>query len=134
MIDVKWYYDNNLIGQGTSIIISDEGLYTAVVTNANNCQSDADINVTNSFCSIPKGVSANNDGDNDFFELSNLDVKKLQIFNRYGMVIYTKNNYTNEWGGQSDTGDQVPDGTYYYVIEQRSGKVKTGWVYLIRQH
>jgi hypothetical protein len=49
------------------------------------------------------------------------------------MVIYTKNNYTNEWGGQSDTGDQVPDGTYYYVIEQRSGKVKTGWVYLIRQ-
>jgi gliding motility-associated-like protein len=133
IIDVKWYYDNDLIGQGTSIIISDEGLYTAVVTNTNNCQSDADINVTNSFCTIPKGVSANNDGDNDFFELSNLDVKKLQIFNRYGMVIYTKNNYTNEWGGQSDTGDQVPDGTYYYVIEQYSGKVKTGWVYLIRQ-
>ena len=131
--NVKWYFNNVLIGQGTSIIISDEGLYTAVVTNANNCQSDADINVTNSFCSIPKGVSANNDDLNDFFELSNLDVKKLQIFNRYGMLIYTKNNYTNEWGGQSDTGDQVPDGTYYYVIEQRSGKVKSGWVYLIRQ-
>jgi gliding motility-associated-like protein len=131
--NVKWYFNNVLIGQGTSIIISDEGLYTAVVTNANNCQSDADINVANSFCSIPKGVSANNDGDNDFFELSNLDVKKLQIFNRYGIVIYTKNNYTNEWGGQSDSGDQVPDGTYYYVIEQSNGKVKTGWVYLIRQ-
>ncbi|WP_187658261.1 gliding motility-associated C-terminal domain-containing protein [Flavobacterium macrobrachii] len=133
IIDVKWYYNNDLIGQGNSVVITDEGVFTAVATNANNCESSADITITNSFCSIPKGVSANNDGDNDFFELSNLDVKKLQIFNRYGMVIYTKNNYTNEWGGQSDTGDQVPDGTYYYVIEQRSGKVKTGWVYLIRQ-
>jgi gliding motility-associated-like protein len=133
IIDVKWYYNNDLIGQGNSLVITDEGVFTAVATNANNCESSADITITNSFCSIPKGVSANNDGDNDFFELSNLDVKKLQIFNRYGMVIYTKNNYTNEWGGQSDTGDQVPDGTYYYVIEQRSGKVKTGWVYLIRQ-
>ena len=132
--DVKWYFNNALIGQGTSIIIANEGLYTAVVTNANNCQSDADINVTNSFCSIPKGVSVNNDGNNDFFELSNLDVKRLQIFNRYGMEVYSKNNYTNEWNGKTNDGKELPDGTYYYIIEQRSGKVKTGWVYLIRQY
>jgi gliding motility-associated-like protein len=132
--NVKWYFNNVLIGEGSSIIISDEGLFTAVVTNANNCQSDADINVANSFCTIPKGVSINNDGNNDYFELSNLDVKRLQIFNRYGMEVYFKNNYTNQWEGQSNDGKELPDGTYYYIIEQRSGKVKTGWVYLLRKN
>ena len=50
------------------------------------------------------------------------------------MEVYSKNNYTNEWNGKTNDGKELPDGTYYYIIEQRSGKVKTGWVYLIRQY
>jgi len=132
--NVSWLYNNAEIGQGNSIIITEEGVFTAVTTNSNGCQNSQEIDIVNSFCKIPKGVSANNDGDNDFFELSNLNVKKLQIFNRYGMVVYTKNNYTNEWNGQSDNGNEVPEGTYYYVVEQNSGKVRVGWVYLIREN
>jgi hypothetical protein len=30
---------------------------------------------------------------------------------------FTKNNYYNEWIGQSDGGDKLPDSVYYYVIE-----------------
>ena len=32
----------------------------------------------------------NNDGDNDTFDLSNLSVKELKIFNRYVMEVYSK--------------------------------------------
>jgi hypothetical protein len=48
------------------------------------------------------------------------------------MKVYSRNNYVDEWGGNSNDGDELPDGTYYYVIEQRSGTVKTGWIYINR--
>jgi gliding motility-associated-like protein len=129
---VEWYFNSNMIGQGNSIVINGEGTYTAVATNSFNCDNSAQFVVSNDYCSIQKGISVNNDGFNDVFELTNLDVKNLQIFNRYGMEVYSKRNYTNEWGGNSDDGDELPDGTYYYVIEQRSGTVKTGWIYINR--
>jgi gliding motility-associated-like protein len=129
---VEWYFNSNMIGQGNSIVINGEGTYTAVATNSFNCDNSAQFVVSNDFCSIQKGISVNNDGFNDVFELTNLDVKNLQIFNRYGMEVYSKRNYTNEWGGNSNDGDELPDGTYYYVIEQRSGTVKTGWIYINR--
>jgi gliding motility-associated-like protein len=129
---VEWYFNSNMIGQGNSIVINGEGTYTAVATNSFNCDNSVQYVVSNDFCSIQKGISVNNDGLNDVFELTNLDVNYLQIFNRYGMEVYSKRNYTNEWGGNSNDGDELPDGTYYYVIEQRSGTVKTGWIYINR--
>ena len=129
---VDWYFNTNVIGQGNSIVIAGQGIYTAVATNSFTCENSAQFEVTNDFCTIPKGVSANNDGDNDNFDLSNLNVERLQIFNRWGMVVYEQKNYTDQWEGRSNDGKELPDGTYYYIIEQRSGKTFTGWVYLIR--
>jgi gliding motility-associated-like protein len=83
-------------------------------------------------CIIQKGISVNSDGLNDTFDLTGFDVKKLTIFNRLGMQVYSRSNYVNEWGGKSDDGDELPDGTYFYTIEQRSGEVKTGWIYINR--
>ena len=129
---VDWYFNTNVIGQGNSIVIAGQGIYTAVATNSFTCENSAQFEVTNDFCTIPKGVSANNDGDNDNFDLTNLNVERLQIFNRWGMVVYEQKNYTDQWDGRSSDGKELPDGTYYYIIEQRSGKTFTGWVYLIR--
>ena len=85
------------------------------------------------YCDIPKGISPNGDGKNDNFDLSGLDVKKVEIFNRYGQEVYSKENYTNQWNGQANNGNDLPTGTYYYMIERRNGETKTGWVYINRQ-
>ncbi|WP_396147163.1 gliding motility-associated C-terminal domain-containing protein [Flavobacterium sp.] len=127
---VEWFCNNIMIGQGNSIVITGEGTFTAVATNAVTCDNSAQFVVSNDYCSIQKGISVNNDGLNDVFELTNLDVKYLQIFNRYGMEVYSKSNYTNEWGGKSNDGKELPDGTYYYLIERRSGIYKSGWIYI----
>ncbi len=82
-------------------------------------------------CAIPKGVSANADGKNDAFNLTGLGVRELKIFNRYGMVVYEKTEYSNEWHGQNKDGNILPSGTYYYHLLQHSGESKTGWVYLL---
>ena len=125
-----WY--NNLhqnIGATTSIIINNIGNYSLVLSN-NGCSEEKPITITNIQCSVPKGISPNGDGDNDIFDLSNLNVQRLQIFNRYGIEVFSKINYSNEWIGKSNSGEELPDGTYYFVVTFASGKNKTGWVYI----
>jgi gliding motility-associated-like protein len=103
-----------------------------VTTIPDGCEDTQQFVVQSAICSIPKGISPNGDGSNDSFDLRGLGVKELSIFNRYGTKVYGLSNYTNEWQGQSDKGDELPDGTYYFVIEQTSGETKSGWVYINR--
>jgi gliding motility-associated-like protein len=71
-------------------------------------------------------VSANNDGTNDSFFIDGLrDIFvnfELQIFNRWGALIWEGNNHTEDWRGIATkglrvNGNEVPDGTYYYVLD-----------------
>ena len=56
----------------------------------------------------------------------------MQIINRYGMEVYSKDNYTDEWDGKTSSGKELPNGTYYYILNLANGKIKTGWIYLLR--
>ena len=103
-----------------------------MIITQEGCNKEESITVLAPTCGIQKGISANNDGFNDNFDLQGYNVKQLKIFNRYGTVVYTKSSYENEWYGQSDNGDELPDGTYYYVIDFEDLKTKTGWIYINR--
>lgn len=67
---------------------------------------------------IPNIFTPNGDGANDAFEIRGLEKyaeNKLTIVNRWGDMVYQKNNYQNEWDGNS-----LLDGTYFYILEVRS--------------
>lgn len=106
--------------------------FTLTVTTAGGCTKAFNFTVDGTFCGIPRGISPNNDGKNDSFDISGMGANKVSIFNRYGQELYSRNNYTNEWNGQSNNGDDLPTGTYFYIIEH-SGQSKTGWVYVNRE-
>jgi len=109
--------------------------FNVTVTNPDGCLRNESITLDRIYCGIQKGISVNNDDKNDFFDLRLLDVKQLTIFNRYGMKVYSKGQYKDEWKGQSDSGDDLPDGTYYYVIEFNNGDAtKTGWIYKLSEN
>lgn len=91
------------------------------------------VNLEFAMCEIPRGISPNGDTMNDSFDLSNFDVARLEIFNRYGQQVYSRNNYSSEWYGQADNGDELPTGTYYYMVEFEDGTSRTGWVYINRE-
>ena len=129
----NWYNSSDiLIGTGASIVVDTIDNYK-VEGKISICSESKLINVDDVNCMIPKGVSPNNDGLNDTWDLSNLNVEKAQIFNRYGMEIYAKQNYVNEWDGKSKEGHELPSATYYYVVTFKNGTAKTGWVYLNRE-
>ena len=98
--------------------------------DTSECASIVTMNILVEQCQIQKGISPNGDGLNDFLELV---AKKVEIFNRYGKEVYSKENYNNDWHGQFMGGGLMPDGTYYYVIELVSGEKKTGWIYINRE-
>ncbi len=72
---------------------------------------------------IPTGFSPNRDGVNDNFVITrpfNTNIS-LEIFNRWGNRVYMDENYQNNWGGRGNQpnrilGDELPDGTYYYIV------------------
>ena len=113
------------------------GVYTCEVTNTLTCSQIVSFNADAINCSIQKGISpkgvGTGDGNNDFFDLEGLNVTKLQIFNRYGSIVYSKENYVKEWYGQSDKGEELSDGTYYFVIERKDVNPETGWIYINRE-
>lgn len=109
------------------------GIYNVVVTTAEGCIGEGEFIAEETVCDVPRGISPNNDGFNDELDLTALNVKKLIIYNRYGQEVYSKANYTKEWIGQDSKGNELPTGTYFYVLERAQGESKTGWIYINRQ-
>ena len=108
---------------------------TATITDNAGCTRSHFYSITYLYCDIQKGISPNGDTLNDFFDLLNFNVKKLFIYNRNGMEVFSKEQYTNEWIGQTNSGSELPDGTYYYVIDfNNQSETKTGWIYINREH
>ncbi len=125
-----------VVGSSEKLQVTTPGTYhLSVIPQANGeCNLEVDVPVTDTACDIPRGISPNNDGKNDTFDLTVLDVKKISIFNRYGQEVYTRGNgYTDQFNGKSSGGDELPTGTYFYMIERRNGESKTGWVYINRE-
>ncbi|MFD2822780.1 gliding motility-associated C-terminal domain-containing protein [Lacinutrix iliipiscaria] len=104
--------------------------YVVEVTSAEGCVETNTVLVNSINCLIPQAISPNNDSYNDNFDLSGYNVSRLEIFNRHGIKVYSKTNYTNEWYGQTDDGKELPVGTYFYVMEYQGNKTKSSWVYI----
>ncbi|HEY6502739.1 MAG TPA: YCF48-related protein [Chitinophagaceae bacterium] len=95
--------------------------YTLTVRNTDNCTSTdvATVTVIPYCVNVMNAFTPNGDGNNDRWMVTNgapcsKDIQ-VAIYNRYGNVIYTSNNYANDWDG-TFKGKPVADGTYYYTV------------------
>lgn len=84
---------------------------------------------------IPNTFTPNGDGINDVWLIKYLDSYPgvtVNIFNRYGVRVYGSVGYLQAWNAILN-GEQLPVGTYYYVIDPKIGlPVFSGWVAVIR--
>jgi len=56
---------------------------------------------------------------------------ELLMFNRWGNQVFSAKNYRNDWDGTWD-GNELPDGTYFYVLDDGEGNKYSGYVQLTR--
>lgn len=121
------------------------GNYLAKVRDANDCEEVILIKVGDAtLCGeVRTVISPNGDGLNEEFIIACLSRyydNKLEIYNRWGQLVYQTNNYNdgNLWRGTTNSGKPVPDGVYMYVFEYldpvtNKREVRKGTVSVIRQ-
>jgi gliding motility-associated-like protein len=83
---------------------------------------------------IPNTFTPNGDGVNDTWAIEALDTyptSTTQVFNRYGGLVFKSTGYPKAWDGRY-SGQDIPSGTYYYVIDLKNGNVMSGWVMVVR--
>jgi len=88
-----------------------------------DCDGDGIPNrIDNDICSTftPQGISPNGDGENDVLIVPGVmatQPNKLTVYNRSGIIVYEQANYQNNWSGKDQSGNLLPDGVYYYIVD-----------------
>lgn len=130
----SWTGPNNFTSTNNPLILTAQppGDYNVVVTANGGCSNPQLINITSTLCDIPNTITPGNDGHNDTFDLTGFDVDLLQIFSRWGRLVYEEANYVKGWYGQNMHGGFLPDSTYFYFLRTKNGEEKHGWIYVGR--
>ncbi|NMH86423.1 T9SS type B sorting domain-containing protein, partial [Flavivirga algicola] len=133
---------NSIVGSGTT-----PGFET--ITDMSDDGDDVDGNTEDDPTETELGClivlnefSPNGDGVNDYLVINcieNYPNNRLEIYNRWGNIVYKKQGYDNEFDGISNGRstingtEKLPVGTYYYVLDLGDGsKPKVGWLYINR--
>jgi len=79
------------------------------------------------FIEIPNVFTPNGDGINDLFMVKSSGVTSLQadIFDRWGIKMYTWDGVTGSWDGKNKSGNTSSNGVYYYIIKTTDFKNET---------
>lgn len=97
------------------------GQYSVVVTDENGCVVAGTIGLSEPFdLAMPTGITPNDDGKNDLFTVKGIEAypdNVLTIYNRWGNVVYKRENYMNQWRGTNTSDQQLPEGTYFAILE-----------------
>jgi len=145
-----------IVGTGTWSIITGSGNIlnsnqaNTQVTNLQSGQNILQWTISNGACPasyddiiiiikdllIPSGFSPNGDGVNDNFEINGLGDYtnvKINVFNRWGNLVYDSGDYKNNWNGKNMSGEDLSDDTYFFTLEIPKRSTIKGYVVIKRK-
>ncbi len=99
------------------------------VTNGQCVADDVSVTLKVPKLTIPQGVTPNGDNINDYFNIEGLEYtfNELVIINTGGAVVYRSEDYRSDnpvsaWSGLDLNGNEVPEGTYYFLLTIRGAQ------------
>lgn len=125
----EWYIDNQLSStdENPTLVFdyNKSATVTLITTSSDGCVDTSEVNITGPKftelvdITVPNVFTPNEDGENDYFEINyNGDLSsciEMTIFNRDGQIVYQSSGGIHTWDGRSSTGQQFPDGVYFYI-------------------
>jgi len=123
------YCNDSIPDLFTYAICMDAICDTATVTVFVDCTSERNFVIYNA-------LSPNGDGVNDVFQIDGIEDypnNTVQIFNRWGNMVFEMVGYKNEWNGNwGRRNAQLPDGTYFYLFDTGEGNLFSGFLEITR--
>jgi gliding motility-associated-like protein len=120
-ISYRWYAGSEYLTDQQSLVVTplETTTYTAYCTLCSGIEFKADVTVY-VVPYIPNAFSPNGDRVNDTFKIlglpeENITLFNLQIFNRWGEVVFTTNDIRDGWDGKMKD-EYCPEGNYSWVI------------------
>lgn len=116
---------------GNTLSVSDSGKYIVIATSGPGCSVTDSILIDNYNCILKDAaniITPNGDGINDYFYFKTEGLRKIEvnIFNRWGDLIYSWNELNGYWNGRNRiNNDLVAPGTYFYVATITTFDYKT---------
>ena len=116
------------------------GDYKIVITDDDSCSITTYATVTavgGTDCvdwKVFSGISPNGDGIDDRWVIRGLNQYRpvaVEIFTNRGIVVWSSDDYGNEWEGTDQNGVALMEGVYYYVLSRPDAVIK-GWVHITR--
>lgn len=89
-------------------------------------------------CDIPTVITPNGDGINDYFVIPCLSdplaypANLVAFFNQWGDEVFRGNPYRNNWQG-TFAGNDLPEGTYFYIVDFGDGSERQSGFFLIQR-
>ncbi len=125
-----WIYNGQPLVGANAQIVQDPlpGLYIVMITNAFGCKATSDtVRVAAETLGdfVSGGFSPNADGVNDVFfveGISRYPDCALQVFNRWSQEVYSQRPYQNTWDGTGKSGQQLPVGDYFFILDFGAGR------------
>lgn len=84
---------------------------------------------------LPNMITPNMDGKNDFFIIEGLQTMgktTLTVFNRWGILVYSDSEYSNDWDGTDLNGNPLPTDTYFYILQPEKSYNINGFIVIRR--
>ena len=112
------------------------GIHSVVVTDGSNCTVRlSGIEVTDEMgcVEVPNSFTPNADGMNDTWNLdfSAYNSVSVQVFSKWGQLVFESNNPIVQWDGQYN-GTDLPAGTYYYILKLDESVDQNGPLTIVR--
>jgi gliding motility-associated-like protein len=113
-------FKNESTKQNPVIVLKEtQGLKVNVSTKSGCIGSDSiEMRVLQSLDEIlPNAITPDGDGINDIFKPQEyFDILEFKVYNKWGQLIYDNQGSQEGWNG-TFTGDVVPAGVYYYLLQ-----------------
>lgn len=114
-------------GANTSMVNGlSAGTYNVTITDANGCSIMLSFTLDQpTTLEMPTGFSPNDDGSNDAYIVQGLEGfpnNRMLVVNRWGNTVFDQLNYRNDWRGENQQGEALPNGTYFVIITINEGE------------